>query len=375
MPGPSETLLLRACLCPGPEGRAAWEAFQAQAGDLRELFRADYGAKKRLGPLLAHALRRQGIPADRAVLTVLRTSSLREELRTQAYQEILDEVTGALQGEGVSFVVLKGAALGPTVYERPELRHSHDIDLLCRPEESDAAFRALRRAGLRPLMPPGGPDQPLRLEHRSSLPVNLHRRLFTPACFTTSWEEVWPRTREGPGGVRHLAPGDNLLHVCGEAIFSPARASLQWACDAWLLMARPAELDWTTFVLAGASGGVTLPGWIMLDYMAGELGAAVPAGVLEELAEGAARTPAPERDQALFLARNASRSGALGQVALGATLGARARLFWWMLFPSAGYLRASSGRPGGDARPVPLALLRARRLVRYGGGMVRSLLR
>lgn len=363
MPDPGETNLLRACLWPGHPGRAAWDAFERDAGDLRELFRADHGSRKRLGPLLAAALRGNAAQADPSLLTVLRTAQLREELRAEIYSEILALVVAALAEIEIPFLVLKGAAFGSTLYDAPALRHSHDIDLLVREGDSARAAGAIAAQGFTRT----GPG---RLEHRRGLPVNLHTRLLPAADAEFSFETVRSRSRAvefGGRAGRVLSPGDNLLHVLGEAARSPSRRSLQWACDAWLLINRMDDGDWAVFRHGVTTSRLALWCWVMLEYLATGLGALVPLPVRSALRERAAGVEALDRDLALFAARTDSGTSGVAQVRLGSTALTRARLFLWLLLPSPAYVRHGFA----DRNPPGLPALYLRRVVRYLGAAVR----
>lgn len=360
MPDPVGTSLLRACLLPGDPGREAWEGFERESGDLRELFRADYGSRKRLGPLLASALRRNTIPADPAVLTVLRTSHLREELRAEIYRDILSEVLWGVDSLDLPVLVLTGAAFGSMLYEAPALRHSHDIDLLVREEDVDRAAASLESRGFKR----AGPAQ---LEHRRSLPVNLHNRLLHSAAARFDFGEVWSRSAEtkfAERAGRVLSPGDNLFQVLGRAALSPGRRSLQWACDAWLLIGRMGDRDWVVFVDQVTTSRLALWCWVMLEYLAESLLAAVPVAVRSAMLERAAGAEAVERDLALYAARADSGTSAMQQVLRGSTAEARARLLAWLLFPSPAYMRSAFGGRGTGGLPARYL----RRVIKYATG-------
>jgi hypothetical protein len=357
MPGPLETSLLRACLLPGDAGREAWQRFERASGDLRELFRADHGSRKRLGPLLAWALRRNAIPADPALLTVLRTSHLREELRAEIYGGILSEVLGRLEALDMRVLVLGGAAFGSTLYEAPVLRHSHDIDLLVEEGVVERAAEALASQGFRRT----GASQ---LEHRRSLPVNLHRRLLAADDGEFSFELVWSRSVRATIGDRSgfvLSTGDSLFQVLGRAALSPNRRSLQWACDARLLTDRMGDRDWEVFLEQVATSRVALWSWVMLDYLARALGAGVPGTVSSAIQGLAAHAGAEERDLALYAARADSGTSGMQQVLRGSSAAARARLLAWLLFPSPGYMRSAYGSRSSGRLPA----MYLRRLLSY----------
>lgn len=61
----------------------------------------------------------------------------------------LERVLQALAALGIRPVVLKGASLALTTYATPEERWFVDLDLLCEPQECEAAYAALERLGYR----------------------------------------------------------------------------------------------------------------------------------------------------------------------------------------------------------------------------------
>lgn len=346
LPDAVDTNLLRACLWSGESGRMAWQAFAQDAGDLRELFRADHGRRKRLGPLLAATLRDNAVSADPALLTVIRTSHLREALRAEIYSEILAQVLDALRSVDVPVLVLTGAAFGWSLYPSPALRHSHDIDLLLREADVQQASEVLATSGFRRT----GPAQ---LEHRRALPVNLHTRLLPSVEGLASFEAVWPRRQSltiAGGAVSALSPGDSLFQVLGLRALNPTHQNLQWACDAFLLIRCMGERDWEVFLDQAWGDRLALWCWARLEYLADCLGAGVPELVRSAMRARAASATPLERDHALYAAREVSGDAALRHVRRGSSLAARARLFRWLLFPSPAYMRTV---PGSRSRALP----------------------
>jgi hypothetical protein len=328
LPTAEQTQLLRACLLDGDEARRSWIDYQARIPNLKQRFR-DEPRSRRLAPLLLDGLERNSAQVDRELLTVLRTARTREELRSAIYGEVSREALTAL--EGIPFLVLKGAALGETLYCSPALRHSHDVDLLVRSTDRRAAGLALERAGFLP-------QREDLLVHENGLPILLHTRLFHLSQYHSSFEELWSRSLDG-----RLCAADNLVHACVHASYSPSRGSLQWVCDAYLLARR--QPDWDVVLQSAARGGLALPLHVTLRYLATELHAPIPAPVVENLADAAARAAPCERDAALFGARQ-------GAAARPQDPGWRERLTVarWLLFPSAAYVRQNYSA-GGAALP------------------------
>ena len=61
-----------------------------------------------------------------------------------------EPLIGAFHRGGVPVMLLKGAALITTVYQRPDLRPMSDVDLLIRPDDAERAAELLLREGCRP---------------------------------------------------------------------------------------------------------------------------------------------------------------------------------------------------------------------------------
>ena len=364
LPTEQQTWLLRACLHSGDAGREAWEVWRAQTGDLRRGIRDGPGTR-RLLPLLFSRLRRNGVEPDGALLTLLRVAQHREELRTTTVVGICRDVISELSAGGIAAILLKGAALAGTVYDDWVLRHCHDVDVFVRRNDLLPAARTLIAAGFRPLEGPGDRAAgDFKLAHARGLPVELHTRPFRPPSGEAQEAGLWSRTRTAlVAGVpaRILSPADSLLHVCGQAAYSPSRASLVWVCDAWHIIGRYPDLDWDALLGSAVAGHLALPLYVTLGYLAAELGAPVPETVLGQLS-AAARTDLLGRECALTGAR-AGQDGSFRNLFRN-TGGRRSRaeILKWMLLPSPRYLRWRYGE--SDPRFVSLYYLR--RPLRYG---------
>lgn len=260
-PDPDATLFLRACLHSGDTARDAWERWVAAVGS--PLTALGDASLRRLGPLLHHSVRRNGLEVERRLLTTLRTASLRENLRAAAVAAETRRALDALAAAGVAPVVLRGVVLAETVYPAPALRHCHDLDLLVEPAELERARSAVDAAGLH-------------------LAVSLHTALLPPGV-----DEARMRARARPlrlAGVpaRGLAAPDLLLHVLGHG---PARSRPPvWAPDAWFLLTGPEAPDWESVHAARRSARRSVRA--ALRYLRDGLGAPVPE---EAVAAGSRR--------------------------------------------------------------------------------------
>jgi hypothetical protein len=158
--------------------------------------------------------------------------------------------------------------------------------------------------------------------------------------YTVRLSELQARTRETAiAGIaaRIFGASDTLLHVCGHASYSPSRASLRWATDAWYIVQRASDLDWDLFVDSVRRSGLALPLSVMLRYLCEDLGAAVPASALHRLSTATLESGAMERQLALRGVRSghASVSDFLKRTTKWRE---RAFLIQWLLFPTPRYL-------------------------------------
>src|SRR5262249_849097 len=138
--------------------------------------------------------------------------------------------------------------------------------------------------------------------------------------------------------ARTLAPADNLLHVCGHAFHQSRRASLRWASDAWLIIARLSALDWDLVLDGAGRSHLTLPLSVTLAYLAEELDAPIPASFLNRLFAEARKSSAMERDLALFGAHSAPSGSLMNLFRKMKSWRARADMLRWLLLPSPSYL-------------------------------------
>ena len=357
LPSPEQTWLLRACLLDGEDGRDAWRAWRGLAGEPKAAMAEDRWSVKRLLPALYSALRRNGAPVDPALLPYLKLAYVREQIRSRTYLGICRDILTTLAEASVPVVVLRGAALATTVYPDPAIRHCHDISLLVRERDIARGTQALQGRGL--VRAPVGASAGVIvgaaavLRHETTLPVELHTRLFGVPLYDLPPSEVWPRTREvsvAGADARILAPADALLHVCGHASYSPGRDSLRWVCDAWYLIAANPDLDWDLLLKSAERGRLTLPLAVTLRYLSAQLGASIPESVLERLERCARHAPAIERDVALRGARvGACENLGVMLRRVPASWRVRAQIVAWLLWPSREYVRDIVGIDGSAA--------------------------
>ena len=360
LPTEQDTLLLRACLGFEDTGREAWTAWLERVGEPREKLLQRRPSLVHFLPLLHVATKRYGAQVPRDLAFCLRAAHFREELRSQAYRTTLRRVLHDLRDGGIDFTVLKGAALAGTVYDGWALRHCHDIDLLVRETDQAAACRALQDAGMRQQYERYRMSRGVRFLHDSELPIELHTDLFEHPLYQHGAVDMLGRrqTTDIDGIPVHvLSPSAAFLHVCGHASYSGNRSSLRWATDAWSIAVKRADLDWDAFLWDTARAQLALPLYVMLEYLAVELGAPIPRSVLQSLAHDARHVGAAAREAALFGVRGSYE----GLRNVTRDWRSCAFLLRWRLLPSPSYLRWTYGtRSRGE-----ILLLYFERVARY----------
>jgi hypothetical protein len=342
--------LLRAALAPPDAATAALAAWLAGTRSPTEALAAGARGGRLLAPVIAHNLAEAGDLGAPRLWTYLRTALIREQLRARAAREIYAESLAVLESAGVAPVVLRGVAASETVYPDRGIRHSHDLDLFVPAARSAEARGALVNAGFAPS--PGSAGGGSReLVHRAGMPVTLHAELFAAPRYRRQPEPLETRlTSMTCAGVpaRALDPTDQLLHLLIHAAAAASRASLLWACDAWLTIRAHPEMDWGRLADESTRRGAALPVELLLGYLAASLDAPVPDSVLTALAADAVHASAVDREVALWGAW-AGPDVRLARALRGAgSVRERATLVRWRVLPRPSALalagRTESGR-------------------------------
>lgn len=146
-----------------PETRAtALDDVLAERGDTFASFIVDHG----LGPLWHERTRNE----------LFHESRMQAEALYLTQEHALREIDAVLDGEGIEYAVIKGAANRCLLYENPAIRACHDLDLLVRPNDRVAAANVLIRQGFVPL--PKSKNISLELLLAGAVDVDLHWRLL-----------------------------------------------------------------------------------------------------------------------------------------------------------------------------------------------------
>lgn len=194
-----------------------------------------------------------------------RLATLSEAVRNQLRQALIDAqfarvtvdqtVRAAREGlehEKVPFLLLKGAALGWSVYPDPVLRQMTDVDLLVAPADLERALRGLFRRGFRVPddetlafwreayynVPIESPADGAPLEVHWSIAQEQRHQPDIPGLFVRSQEVVVDGV-----AYRLLGPADLLLHQALHLSYHYYEPKLAWLIDLVLLMRNNPPVD------------------------------------------------------------------------------------------------------------------------------------
>lgn len=310
---------------------------------------------------LPHLVDPAGLPAGVVEsLELARRGAIVGHLPRQA---LLRRIARALDGAGVPFVVLKGAALAALAYPEPALRPMGDIDVWTRPELLDQAAAALitegipysdrmrvRRAAASPME-----TGTVRIFEAPGTQVvlELHGTVRSMAAAAPAWlEPAWARAAPRDlGGVlaRVPHPEDMLTHLAVHASVQHQFAmGLRPLLDIALWLEREGEgLDWSALAERWRQEGCLTWTCLTLALAQELLAAPVPPGFLERA--GLPREFAELRELALAQVLEADRTlpPTLAKLATTPTVGGRGR---WLLHRLTRWYW--EGPPGSDRGPL-----------------------
>ncbi len=225
---------------------------------------ADLARSQGVAPFLRVALQRAGLvppPDIQADLDqAFYATALVDTLRLQDLGRILD----ALAERDIPAVLVKGAALGATLYRDIGLRATGDLDLLIHPQDLPAARQVLLALGYTPTeveLTPGSDlayrnEQAYRHQDRAQVVVELHWHLLDVPYYIRHVPIAWfwqhTETVEIEGHpVRVLNPEANLLYLPAHLALHHRFHGLRWLIDLALLVYKhQTDLDWSTVISA-----------------------------------------------------------------------------------------------------------------------------
>lgn len=253
---PTRTLLLH--FAAGDEGRSL-PRVQADWGEVLEAT-----GRHGLVPLATRLLKQQatdGYPPQDFVAEMRRRYQV-STVRTMLMYRRLAGLLLALTQNGLEFIVLKGPALGSTVYPDTSLRIFNDLDLHVRERDWGAANRILKDLGFipeqdRPEHPPKLIPQAVLCEQKY---YNIHDGLLVEVHYddilyaglaARNIEGFWQRavmiSIEGIS-VKTLSLEDQIINLCAH-VHCHGYTRLNWLSDlAFILRQHSAYINWQQLV-------------------------------------------------------------------------------------------------------------------------------
>jgi hypothetical protein len=240
------------------------------------------------------------IPGD--IAEHLRRSRMVSDFRMLHLEQRLQATIGAFREHNVPVVLLKGAALGVSVYPSFADRPMVDADLLVRQTDIARAREAILASGWRASMNPALESvyaehhhlAPFFDEQSTGLRVELHTAIMpTDHPFRLSDDDVWRDATPAPaayGGALLPSASHLLYHACAHFAWSHTMQFGAWRTfrDTAELL-RASRIDWPAFVrLVRVTRGASACYWTLrlARHMSG---VRVPEHVLAAL-----RAPSPE---------------------------------------------------------------------------------
>jgi hypothetical protein len=250
-----------------PRAPAAWQAL------------ADAAIRHGVAPLLCRRFVDHGWPSDlpleirHALEATLYSGTAQQFVLRSALHRVAEALTAHMP-----VVLLKGAALGATLYPQPGLRPLSDLDLLVPRAQIPIALQLLAALGYHQkhsvidgadaelaqhVVVYGGPNHTVAIElHWGLIGGDADRR--TPAIdwfwkHTVAWQPLaTPATTPQPYPVVQLDPTANLLYLAAHLLLqhNSTTPRLIWLYDLHLLLERCGDqIDWQAVIAQARSLG------------------------------------------------------------------------------------------------------------------------
>jgi hypothetical protein len=268
---------------------------------------------------------------------------------------------------GLRPVLMKGAHLAYTYYERPDLRPRVDTDLLVARGDEAAAARELQRLGYAPREQSHGDlvsyqsAYALTRNGATLHVVDLHWRIANPQRFgqVLSYDDASAAAVPVPSltpDARALSPVHALLIACVHPVAHHANQHcLLWQYDIHLVASRFDDEDWREFAAAARAGGVAGVCRASLARAFDDFGLSVPRDAWFALVDS---TGADAATSAYLAGGRRHVQRVWWDLQSLSTWHERSRLLRQHLFPSAQYMRQVYAPSSG----APLPWLYARRV-------------
>jgi len=347
------TRFLLLCLRGRFEERALDEArawFERSLLDWDQVAQRIYG--EALTPL-CYALLREQRWLPQAIAGHWHEVYMHNAMRNMLFLVELERILRALDGVGVSAIVLKGGALMESIYSNVAPRPMSDLDLLVRRKDLPAAIKTIEALGYAPRHQEERPGIAFAYENeialqrpgREDMPLELHWSLFDSPFYQQRlsmdwfWQTAHSAVFEGARALI-LGPEAQLLHLSAHLALHHHGQGLRWSHDiAEVVYHYRTALDWDMLLKQVRQFQLILPLQKTLPLMAQHWGVPVPQKTLAQLAAFTASSD----EQRIFHQMTAPNRSVARRFwhDLSAMSGWRRRL-WFLerkLFPATAYMR------------------------------------
>ncbi len=280
-----------------------------------------------------------------------RLEELRQQTRIQNALLLmqLEQWLARFDAENIPAIVLKGAALIASVYERTASRPMSDVDVLVPRADFERAGRLLQAAGLTPYREVTGDSaqtirtQMLWLSPKLPGGIELHWHLVDSGYYANQVpiEWFWERTMEAQLGARRVrvfSPDAQLLHLAAHLELHHAGAGWLWVYDVAALIHKfGGALDWNLIVDTAArfEWGQSLR--VALERAQAAFGVTLPESVTARWAD--LRATRGERLARVLAEPSAHQAAFLFDGMNQRDWRARARYLWRALFPAPEFMQ------------------------------------
>ncbi|UCE58896.1 MAG: nucleotidyltransferase family protein [Phycisphaerales bacterium] len=268
-----------------PDSTRAWFAF------------ADHVRRAGLAGLVLESAAKRDVTLPSFVTDSLRHAAMSVAANNIHTTRELEGPLAALNRAKIPVMLLKGAALNLSVYDRPDLRPTSDADLLIHPDSAVEALRVLETQGCRrgadllreDFFPKYFYETELLTGSTAPVRIDLHARPFRPLRLarTVPDDALWEGARTvRVGKTQAIVPRPELMliHLAGHAAYHGCERLL-WLYDIRRFVEHHREsLDWSHFTRCAKNWRLSWPVLTALTCATGLFGSTCPDGVAEELA-------------------------------------------------------------------------------------------
>ena len=196
-------------------------------------------------------------------------SRLTAEALYLAQQRALEEIDAVLDGAGIEYTVIKGAANRELLYDNPAIRACYDLDLLVRPDNRVAAVSALTGIGFIASPKAHNIGHELVLT-KDSVDVDLHWGLLREGRLRTDPTAAMLDRRQRPGDMWTLNGEDAFFLLLVHPAFAKHLAGWDMGLHRVVDIVetiRKGDYDWQTVRAALEISGVRTAAWATLRWV------------------------------------------------------------------------------------------------------------